>query len=280
MREIIRLGTILAIICAVAAGSLAWVYQTTRPIIEQRNIEEFQAALTSVLPDADEFKESKSQDGSVYAGTKAGNPVGYAIPVDAKGFGSSPISMMVGLDTTGKVLKVKIMSHGETAGLGAKIELDSFTGQFAGKTSADVLVVKQDIDAISGATISSKGATAGVRKALDLFNKVVKGESAQQVDISKIADGSYEGSAKGFSGIIKVKVAVKAGKIADIEVVEITDDGGATSKAVPETIQRIIEKQSPDVDAVSGATYASKGIMDAVRNALANAAAAKSRTTG
>ena len=172
MKEILRLGLILMVVCAVAAGSLAWVYQTTKPVIEGRKVQEFNAALKAVLADADSFKEVKDADLSLYVGTKGGNTVGVAIPVESKGYGSSPISLVVGVDPAGKVLKVKVLSHSETAGLGSKIEGEAFLGQFTGKTPASAVAIGQDVDAISGATISSRGATAGVKKALQAFAKI------------------------------------------------------------------------------------------------------------
>lgn len=162
------------IVCAVAAGSLAWVYQTTSPVIEERKVQDFNAALNAVLPEADSFKEVKDGGVSLYYGTKGGKTVGVAIPVESKGYGSSPISMVVGVDPTGKVLKVKVLSHSETAGLGSKIEGESFLKQFTGKTPASALAVGQDVDAISGATISSRGATAGIKKALQSFANAQK----------------------------------------------------------------------------------------------------------
>ncbi|MCR4398708.1 MAG: RnfABCDGE type electron transport complex subunit G [Firmicutes bacterium] len=174
MREISKLGIILAVICAIAAGSLAYVYQTTRPVIEERKVKEFEAALRAVIPEAENFRETKKDGSSFYVATKAGKEIGVAIPVESKGYGSTPITMVVGVDMTGKVLRVKVLGHGETAGLGSKIEQDSFLRQFMGKTPESPLVVGQDIDGISGATISSRGATAGVKKALTGFAALFK----------------------------------------------------------------------------------------------------------
>ncbi len=172
MREILKLGLILMIVCAVAAGSLAWVYQTTRPIIEGRVVEEFNAALKAVVPEAESFKEVKDEGASLYCGLKGGRVVGVAIPVQGKGYGSSPISMVVGVDPSGRVVQVKVLSHSETAGLGSKITGESFLAQFTGKTPESPVAVGQDIDAISGATISSRGAASGVKKALESFARV------------------------------------------------------------------------------------------------------------
>ena len=178
MRDIVRLGLILMIVCGVAAGSLAWVYQTTKPVIETRKQEELNAALKIVMKDADAFEPVRKDGKTVYLAKKGGKEVGVAIPVESKGYGSTPISMLVGIDMDGKVVKVKVLSHGETAGLGSRIENDSFTDQFAGKSAKDPLEVKRDVDALSGATISSKGVTNGVKNALTLFGEMFGGKKS------------------------------------------------------------------------------------------------------
>lgn len=83
--------------------------------------------------------------------------------------------------------------------------------------------------------------------------------------------GVYEGSAEGFKSTIKVSVEVEDGLIKTIEVVESDDTAAFWNRAYPEVANRIIEAQSTDVDVVSGATYSSNGIINAVKDALANA---------
>ncbi len=83
-------------------------------------------------------------------------------------------------------------------------------------------------------------------------------------------DGTYEGSATGYSGKTTVSVTVSGGKISEINIVNTGDDEEYMIDA-KDVIPQIIEKQSLEVDAVSGATHSSKGIINAVRNALENA---------
>ena len=110
---------------------------------------------------------------SVYEVLVGGENAGYAIKVVASGSQGS-IEMMVGVDGEGAVTGVSIVDHAETAGIGTKVmnnePLSSGTGvldQFIGKSAADgALAVGTNVDAISGATVSTKGVTTGVNAAL------------------------------------------------------------------------------------------------------------------
>lgn len=88
---------------------------------------------------------------------------------------------------------------------------------------------------------------------------------------SKYKDGVYEGSAHGFRGDIVVRVTVEGGRIADIEVVSADKDDRAYVARAHAMIEKIIAAQSTEVDAVTGATYSSNGIKNAVIEALKDA---------
>lgn len=90
------------------------------------------------------------------------------------------------------------------------------------------------------------------------------------VDTSNLKDGTYTGSGTGYSGTITVRVTISGGKITNIEVVS-TADGDPYFSNARAVIQRVIDAQSTSVDTVSGATYSSRGILQAIRNALAQA---------
>ncbi len=91
-------------------------------------------------------------------------------------------------------------------------------------------------------------------------------------DLSKCADGTYYGSARGYAGNIKVKVVIKDHKMISIDVVEVeADDAPYVAKAKKGVISAMLRTQSISVDAVSGATYSSNGIIKAVENAIAKA---------
>ena len=142
-----------------------------------------------------------------------------------------------------------------------------------------------EVDAVSGATYSSKGIMAAVKNALT--GEVTKTQTAaktnQQTDatVEKVEedgtykDGIYEGTGTGFGGSIRVKVEIKNSKIKNISVVEAQGEGSSYLSKAKSLLKNMITKQSTNVDAVSGATYTSKGLIEAVRNALAKAAVSK-----
>ena len=137
---VLRLAGTLLLICMVTAGLLAGVNAVTKPIIDELNAAATQEAISAVLPG---------------------------------GFDNT-ITMMVGIDNEGKVLGISVVSHTETAGLGAVADADTpkgiaFREQFIG-TSGSVSVTKDGgtIDSITGATITSRAICVGVNAALDV----------------------------------------------------------------------------------------------------------------
>ena len=144
MGKIIKLGAILAIFCVLSAGGLAFVYLFTQPKIELNSKLALEKSKQEVLPASGK---------------------GKAISVFTQGY-SGKINMLVGVDPQGKVSGVKILNHRETPGLGANIVKSGFLKQFKGKSLKDPIEPKQDIDAITGATISSRAVCKGVKEAL------------------------------------------------------------------------------------------------------------------
>lgn len=140
-----------------------------------------------------------------------------------------------------------------------------------------------DVDTVSGATYSSRGIINAVKNAIygetDTQNEVVvtaipKKESTKLVKVTenqKYKDGSYTGMGEGFGGIIKAQVVIKNGKITEISVLEAkNEDEDYYNKAIA-LIDNMIKNQSTNVDAISGATFTSNGIIVAVRDALSKA---------
>ena len=150
-----------------------------------------------------------------------------------------------------------------------------------------------DVDTVSGATYSSRGIISAVKNALtgekdsgttgqsQSGSGAAAGSSTsvQAVeDPSAYKDGTYYGTGTGFGGTLKVKVEISGGKITSIQIMENQDGSVYISKASA-LINTIIQNQSTNVDTVSGATYSSAGIIQAVRNALSQAAVSTSGTT-
>ena len=168
MKKIVKLGMILAVFCVISAGCLAVVYLFTQPRIELNSKFAFINSLREVLPDANSFKELRCGEGKVYAGMKGKERVGAAVLVEQRGYGGT-ISILVGIDLAGTIKGMKILNHHETPGLGAGISAPGFLKQFMGKTSKDPIEPKNDIEAITGATISSRAVCKGVKDALERF---------------------------------------------------------------------------------------------------------------
>ena len=167
---ILRLALTLLVITAVVAAALAGVNAVTEPIIDAITAQKTQAAIEAVLPGGGEAVESFSDETGLVKAVYVSD-TGYAIQVTPSGF-DGEIDMMVGVSKDGKVLNISIISHTETAGLGAVAAAktsagESFRGQFTDQEGA--LAVSKDggtIDAITGATITSRAVTEGVNAAL------------------------------------------------------------------------------------------------------------------
>ena len=178
MSNLFKFGLILGVICLAATLVLAVTYEITKPKIEAQFKAEEQSALKSIMPSADSFSE-KAMDGIEYFEALKGKAViGYCVRVAGNGY-NGYIRMIAGVDPNGVIQGVIVLEHGETPGLGAKINEVSqgesepgFLKQFKGKDVRNI-AVKKDIDAITGATISSKAVTDAIRKtANELLTKL------------------------------------------------------------------------------------------------------------
>ncbi len=171
VKYVLRLAGTLFLITAVVAACLAGVNAVTAPKIAELKAEKLQKAIETVLPGGFDAEVTTYTDASgivskVYQGAN-----GYAVEVGPGGFDNT-ITMMVGIDNEGKVLGISIVSHTETAGLGAVAAAstsagEAFRAQYVG-TSGTLAVTKDGgtIDSITGATITSRAVTVGVNAAL------------------------------------------------------------------------------------------------------------------
>ena len=135
-----------------------------------------------------------------------------------------------------------------------------------------------DVDTVSGATYSSNGLIEAVNKALG--NDEGEGKKPEQEDsedkqsfieagrFQNLTDGIYTGSADAFRGDVEVQVTVEKQKVTDISILSYCDTEEYFFRAAPAVIEQMKAEQSLNVDAVSGATYSSNGVIHAVANAL------------
>ena len=182
---ILKVAGTLTAICLVVAALLGGVNAVTAGRITAINIANTEASLKAVAETADTFNETIVHDGMTRAASEqgakvtaayeveaGGERIGYAFKMVASG-SQGNIEMIVGVDADNAVTGVSIVSNKETAGIGSKVmdnnALPSGTkvlDQFIGKSGAGSLTVGKTVDAISGATVSSKGVTKGVNAAL------------------------------------------------------------------------------------------------------------------
>lgn len=173
MKELVRYGLILAMICVVAAGLLAGVNSLTKSrIIAQAQAEE-EASLKEVIPEGEYFEAVKSDSDIIYykAYDKGKKIVGVAFKASGKGY-SGTIETMVGMKNDGTITAIKILSQNETPGLGAGVTKPSFTEQFNHKNIQDL----SQVQAITGATISSKAVIDSVQAKAKEIQELIKDE--------------------------------------------------------------------------------------------------------
>lgn len=188
---IIRDAISLTIITVAAGALLGFVYDLTKQPIAQAEYEKKQKAYQAVFAEAaafesDEVLQKAALSKEIFAEgvtgayisevleakNTQGECIGYVMSFASKeGYGGE-ITISMGVDLTGKITGLQVLSASETAGLGAKCKEDAFASQFAGIQSECVAYTKSgrteqnEIDAIGGATITTKAVTGAVNNAL------------------------------------------------------------------------------------------------------------------
>ena len=192
----------------------------------------------------------------------------------AQGYGGT-VTVQVTVEN-GQIVSIEILS--------ASGETDSFFARAKGVIDKILTAQTWEVDGVSGATYSSGGIKGAVQNALTgekVVNKTpekVTGNSSALTKIDYTApeggyqDGTYTGSAQGFGGTITVSVTILEGKITDISVVSAPGETPSYFSSAKSVLSSMLSAQSPNVDTVSGATYSSTGIINAVKSALSQAA--------
>lgn len=177
--EFVQLGGILCAITLVVALALGAVNAVTAGPIAEQNAQKIKDSLENVMPGAESEQidvpegttvttETKNATSvtilSAYKMTKDGADAGYCVEVGPTGFGGA-VDTMVGIDNDGKVTGISVISaSSETPGLGARSTEPEFQAQFADQVGTEVAVAKDggSIDALTGATITSRAVSEGV----------------------------------------------------------------------------------------------------------------------
>lgn len=251
--------------CVAVTVTVAMAYSAVTVI--QKNNAATEKAVKESQAIGSEVSTDSLKDGE-YEGTATGYGGPLTVRITIKG---------------GKLTDIKVVSHTETP------EYFSRASAVIGKilNSGNV-----NVDSVSGATISSNAIKKAVADALrkagskqqakmstvkkdtrnaNLNDRVSTGSGSEvSTDSLNLNDGVYTGSGQGFNGPIRVRVTVSSGNITNVEILSHSDDAPYFNRAKA-VIGRLLGKPGKSVDTVSGATYSSRGIIDAVRNALANA---------
>ncbi|MGN0551429.1 MAG: RnfABCDGE type electron transport complex subunit G [Acutalibacteraceae bacterium] len=182
---------ILIIICAVIAGLLAGTNALTKEPIAKQDEQKAQQTREIVMPGAGQYKELALENTGDFdavedcyaAYGKDGELLGYTMTASENGYGG-PVQVMIGIDArTDSVSGVAVLSHSETPGLGANAQKTDFTDQYKQKIpESGYSVIKNaepkegEIQALTGATITSNAVTKAVNSALDLYENALKGK--------------------------------------------------------------------------------------------------------
>lgn len=176
--SILKIALNLTVACIISGIIIAIVYFLTADIAKQKQVELNNLALKSLVTEADQYTPVEGKTGW-YTATKNGKLIAYVVPAESKGYGGA-IKMLVAVGPDNKVIKYTILEAKETPGLGDKASKPQFADQFTEKTSENLKVTKdasnkEDIQAISGATITSRAVTLGVKNAVDEVIDLTKG---------------------------------------------------------------------------------------------------------
>ena len=189
MSDSVKMSLKLFIITAVAALALGVTHAVTEEPIRQQNELAGIESRKAVLPDGEEFIEVDTARYQaeypgiieVFEGRKGSTEVGYVFKILSKGYGGN-MELYIGINTSeSKLDGVTIASHSETPGLGANAAEPGFLGQFYGKPVISPLTVvkgdsgnAEEVEAITGAIISTKAVVEGVNEAILFYNQVLR----------------------------------------------------------------------------------------------------------
>ncbi|MFH1904120.1 MAG: RnfABCDGE type electron transport complex subunit G [bacterium] len=176
MRNILKLSASLLIIATISGTILGIIYTVTKEPIAKRVKLEEEKALKDIFSEATSFNLTTGKDNYAYYKVYTKNKlIGYAIDASGKGFGST-IKIKVGMNLSKTIKSIRITSQNETPGLGTRIKRKKFANQFMNKTLKQVLLKKDSskgtIDALTGATISSRAVSEAVQKSITEFLKI------------------------------------------------------------------------------------------------------------
>lgn len=260
LAPLLNLLPALAVIALIAA-----TLPLTRPVLAA-----IPERLTALAEAAEPDETAEIEEKTLESDTALPTYVDGVYTGSAQGYGGV-ITVQVTVED-GKITAIEILD--------ASGETDTFLSRATGVIDRVLASQTWEVDVISGATYSSNGILGAIQNALT-------GEEAEEAaeqptvtplssdaftDAAAYADGVYTGSAQGFGGQITVQVTVSGGVMTAVEIVSASGETASYLARAEGVISAMLASGSPNVDVVSGATYSSTGIINAVKRALNKAA--------
>jgi len=198
VREILKLSITLTIVGLVSAALLTGVNNITAPIIADRQEAEYREALELYFPEVVSFENQRLEDDYFdLIFDSSDRLIGVMATIEQQGYDGT-ITYNLALDGEGKVVGMLIISHTETPGIGDVITTADFQEQFIGKSLKDPLLPGEDVDIVTGATISTSAMITSIRRVVSVVAESFLGHETGAVDITAVPDGIYQGSAPGL----------------------------------------------------------------------------------
>ena len=251
---------VVILVCALILGGMN---AALTGAADSNRREQLNTILEYVIPGGGEYEveEYSGSDESIVGVYRGEN--GAAVEMVVGGF-ADDIHLLVGLLNDGTVYSVSVLDSHETYGLGQEAKGD--WDFLASLLNSNGELTAGDIDAVTGATITS----SAIMSAVNTASKY----------IASGGGGVLTGTADGFGGPITVEVTMDGDTITSVVVTTNTETPSIASGALEQIPAAIVEANSPDVDIVAGATFTSNGIINAVKNALESAGSSGGGLTG
>lgn len=284
MKKALKLTLFLGLVAAICTGILAGVNMLTKDRIAEQSAGAETAALKEMYPDAtkitviDDFEADSA--GLVVAAYRIDESA-YAFRVSSQGY-SAPIIFLIGFDSDGSNSKYKVLEVNDTAGIGDRIIADDYVTELTGLATTDSFPL------ISGATKSSTAVVDGIGAAVEVFNSLTgstggpstpEPEEDEQTLVNEVeADGTitYTVLSKGFyadsQNEFTITIDTTTNTIVEVVNTVFSDTVGfgdaATTTEHLAKYAGLSAIEESNVDVVSGATFTSKSLDNAVKFAL------------
>ena len=158
---------ILSVICLLVSGLLAAVNNITKPVIENTANKRTEIEKKGILPLADEFILIKHEDlpRTIKEVYKTSNNIGYIFMISVRGYGRNDLKILCGIDNDGRIIKAAVLEHSETISFFNRVFDENHAGKFWGKNINEI----EEIDSVTGATITSNALKTAMRDSLTAY---------------------------------------------------------------------------------------------------------------